>query len=1145
MPKLRFIFFLCFLSQLALSKNVVNKRHRLKKITVGPEDNFDPVVSSGALLFSKSSNLRYSIYRQSLEDGSLDILVSPEADSKDARISENGKKVVFTYFGYDAKGDVCTLDLSSKKESCLKRAESIESNPIWLDNEQFIFLRQSKDNLNSSQLIKYDMQREVVLLEGQISSPAVIHGANRIVINERSKSGLHRLLTIDLEGRIKARSQINLPGITGSLSFGSQAGWLYFSQFLNDTNHDQRIDALDHGVVFRVRAENLEQGGAVFPEQLSSSDSNCRLPFPTNDDLYLTCDFEGSLDIYRLPSSGLLPRNWGEKLLWEAHDSARSYQERLLILNVIRYRLQTAKQKKIKERILINHVQNLDFSASKFYANQLKQDSAAEKKEYFSALTLFLKIFEDKLRQSSKVVSLSYAKRLKNLSRQISQVRDEDMRLLLEASLAYSYNHMPTARKQLSNLWKKTKKPEVKYLSLILAKNLYSPEDKVWLNFYRDMLSFKSLNQQSRIYYAYHYLLLINSYSQAKYQKMINLVKRKLLAEDSLLDLFHAESLSRQLASEIDQKKGDSIYREISKIIKSTRSNLQLRRAIYITMLRHLRRAEKFRYMGFIANDWLRYTDLRHAEISYAMEQYTISLLDDGYSYLSKKNYDKASGLFYTAVRSTDDLEAHLQFTKLESKKNGLAGVQKSLSRLKKIKAISSDSERFSRISFELDLIQGRNRDQQVNINELISDLNELNDDTLINPGMKYLSLGVVYHRSMLKKANRYELDLDTFSKAHRAYMLALDLGRDNDRIVARVLENLGRLHFRAGNYELAYGFLSRRTKIGFANQEGKMAFDWLYAKSSYYVDHPEKSYKIMKASLAEGVSEAYLSAFKERAAFYALVSSQWSESSKLYEQLLERNWSTYQEAVLRLSYGYALSKLKRKQHAKKQVLKSLELVPQDAPWPLMNSELLVPFNPLRHRMLAYGLLAKWSQGAKAIKFRESRIAATESLLAKDTDHLFIDPIQARERILQDSNQILAGYLNLRQHQRAKRQTVKSLDYVNKLLQEGGSISSWAASQTMINVISAELHYNLNAPISSSLDKLFTEFHDKSEPRHELKDSVALERRIRLELFELSYRSRISKSMSPEMAQKGFESMIEGVPDAQTLRRLASRILAR
>src|SRR6202034_3352313 len=127
-------------------------------------------------------------------------------------------------------------------------------------------------------------------------------------------------------------------GISGFPNVSDDEKHLLFSHYLNDTNNDGIIDGNDNSVIFRVPIATLLKEDIVFPEQLTSVDSNCSFPRPYKNFIYVTCAFEGALDIYQLPDSAIIPAQWNEAILNNAHKTSRTYSERLLILNALKYR---------------------------------------------------------------------------------------------------------------------------------------------------------------------------------------------------------------------------------------------------------------------------------------------------------------------------------------------------------------------------------------------------------------------------------------------------------------------------------------------------------------------------------------------------------------------------------------------------------------------------------------------------------------------------------------------------------------------------------------------------------------------------------------------------------------------------------------
>jgi len=116
------------------------------------------------------------------------------------------------------------------------------------------------------------------------------------------------------------------------------------------------IDGQDNSVVFRIPVKELEKSGELLPEQLTSVEANCSYPRPQGARLLVTCAFEGALDIYEAPATGIIPSAWNEKLVWNAHQTARTYHERILLLNALRYRGTAATVPDYEERLLSDHL---------------------------------------------------------------------------------------------------------------------------------------------------------------------------------------------------------------------------------------------------------------------------------------------------------------------------------------------------------------------------------------------------------------------------------------------------------------------------------------------------------------------------------------------------------------------------------------------------------------------------------------------------------------------------------------------------------------------------------------------------------------------------------------------------------------------
>src|SRR5262249_28862879 len=73
--------------------------------------------------------------------------------------------------------------------------------------------------------------------------------------------------------------------------------------------------------------------------------------------------------------------------------------------------------------------------------------------------------------------------------------------------------------------------------------------------------------------------------------------------------------------------------------------------------------------------------------------------------------------------------------------------------------------------------------------------------------------------------------------EANTHYLLALDLGQENPRYCAMVLEQLGLLHVAVGNFRIAIGHLDERSRLPFASPEVELAHHIARARALLHVN--------------------------------------------------------------------------------------------------------------------------------------------------------------------------------------------------------------------------------------------------------------------------------------------------------------------
>lgn len=171
--------------------------------------------------------------------------------------------------------------------------------------------------------------------------------------------------------------RLNAPGFPVGPRFDSAADRLLWGQFVDDSNEDARVDGDDGSVILgspwsAVKRELLgsnkipgqSQHGDAHghdserfvdraPLQLTLGRSNCLFPRSIAAQLFVTCAPRSAtgesllprqLNIYTLPSMGIVPAFWSEDTLLSVRAEARDPSLQALLTNVWRYRHERSRQ---------------------------------------------------------------------------------------------------------------------------------------------------------------------------------------------------------------------------------------------------------------------------------------------------------------------------------------------------------------------------------------------------------------------------------------------------------------------------------------------------------------------------------------------------------------------------------------------------------------------------------------------------------------------------------------------------------------------------------------------------------------------------------------------------------------------------------
>ena len=196
---------------------------------------------------------------------------------------------------------------------------------------------------------------------------------------------------------------------------------------------------------------------------------------------------------------------------------------------------------------------------------------------------------------------------------------------------------------------------------------------------------------------------------------------------------------------------------------------------------------------------------------------------------------------------------------------------------------VIDDNMKFVRALLMLIDAQPGSRTDTKHLDGAIESLTAMEQDR--DSPVRHLVLGYCYLDKLLRLSDGYDFDPSLLENAHRNLMLAYDLGRDNARIKAAALMDLALLHQRVQNHGLAAQFFSKRKALGFVSDEDAARFAWVYGRSLFYANQPDKAAAELGASMKIAPAKNQV-AYAERRAFYLVSAGGYGEAVEAYNKL-------------------------------------------------------------------------------------------------------------------------------------------------------------------------------------------------------------------------------------------------------------------
>ncbi len=1001
------IFFLLSLTLGSLSsaaESVVVKRKSelkrlvpLQKVTVGSDDQYNGAIdpSGKFIVYTHKTDLVAHLDIQDMVTGESMELLPLDADSEEPSYSPKGL-LAFTYFKFNSRGDICWVrpptqvtpdrKLSERDIHCLGRlassARNLRGSAVWKSENEIVFVEQSP-SLAGTRVMAMNISTgaESTLAQGQIWAPDLRPNGKFLTFNEwwtASGGGqIRRLVLLEIATGKKWNIKLALPGISGFPRLSEDEKFLYFSHYMEDTNNDQAIDGNDSAVIFRVPIDTILQtppatnanaaGTEIFPEQLTPIENGCSFPHPALGKLFATCQFEGSLDVYQIPASGIVPVDWTQAVIQNMLDNARSYEDRVLLLNTLKYRFQ-ASGRDFDEKLLSNHFFSEDYAAAKFYLTKLDQIAATRDHDFNRLMSLLIDgLSLKKIQPTRENASHDFAEQIIRLESEASKVKNEPRTKSLVLGrlhllrLDWVGAQLEFARVQFAG----AVRPMEYGLYFDLAGELERHFDSVGtqtrdpnrlFKIYRPLMAAKELSEQSQIYYAFTFLARLEEMKFSRGERIAAITAVSGQFSSQVRSLLQSEAVVLRIIEAVDNKTKDSIYKELDKLMSDSRSDIFLRRALYVRAIINFSESAQFKFLSFVGNTWLRYTDKDDTEFGYAREVYGGITYDQAYDALAKGNALLADNFFYGAMTLTDDLEAHYGFITAVIREGQRATLEKAYKVLTDHGQIGESAKYAQAVLTLLDAEKAGRKDPR-DVSDLDAALGKLNSMTdSRDSAVRYLLLGYCEMEKLLRLADGAEIDNALFQSANHNLMLSYDLGRDNDRIKASALMNLGLLHQRALNFGQSAKYFALREKLGFDSDRERSAFVWLYARS---LEHSHQEAEVPR-EISSLPSTERVGPMEERQAFSLAMSQNFKESEQHYQHLIESGQITgnLNLAKINLVLGYVRAKLGKDLSAKAALVVAIENA-RKLKKEKRRPDQFVDFDPLRVELSAWGLLAQ------------------------------------------------------------------------------------------------------------------------------------------------------------------------------------------
>jgi len=883
------------------------------RLTAGSDNSLMGVLSPDekTLYFVNDGNATFELHVQAPVNGGPAVLFDAFGDVAWPALSADGASIAYVSYVADATGDACIRPLdgpaSPGSETCITDASSAEIQAAWVGTSERLAVLSRPDLHSDFRLRSYaptagDAGRELATrnMTGMALSPdgrwlaytPVERRTDRVgpAFANRTARGI-RLQRLD--GGDEIEFVPDLPGVTGYMAFSRAGDYLYFTQYLNDTNRDRVIDGNDNSVLFRVPFAGKRKNpvSAPRPDQLTSAQWNCHYPAPAASQLVMTCSHAGSLDIYSIDLEGAVPSAWNDDRIAAEIEVSRDLWTRLLLFGRLFSRAATpAKRRPILREMAVLHLRLREYESAVFYATRLADEAEGDQDRRWGTLIAELarhRRADDELARGE--LSRRYVRQERERRRRVVAAGTDasrDVSALATIVASEIDADLGGKKRALAGLESvdlaQVSDPATLLFAAQRARALYmllGARTRL-VGVLRTLSGHEALTIGERLRYAD---MTVNSLVRGLPRERRPAPLEKLRAgldNDSELALLVDVELA---LNDLNDDNQEQVREQVFELFKRNEDPAR-RRAISLATVEAAARLGNEYLQYQFTKSWASGVKRASPERKYAEELYRTVVLERAYGEF-EQNISEARGYFFGATLNSSSLEAHAGFIEayvLEGKTDVRELYDKRFSR-------SPDDPVYQ---YALAYLEARRLPELADPahEEAVTDI-ETRLERVAAARPREIEVHHLWAYALHQRTRRTK-SRDAALAANRHYLLALDLARDRPRARAALLEGVGLLTASLGNHRRALQHFAERERLPFMRPGSELALRHAQARSLYFVRRDAEARAAAQRALAIVEKHPELKRFRiaivDRVAFYHLSAGEHADSRDRYRELLK-----------------------------------------------------------------------------------------------------------------------------------------------------------------------------------------------------------------------------------------------------------------